>query len=169
MTQQTMADVDPLAGGDKTPAVSFKNKPIGTKVTMTLTEHGKFVQGKDFDTDELAYWPANADGTRKPKMCAVYTGTVDGEPMSFWATKPSSLFSAFVEAQKAAGGERMAPGGTLEVEFYAEEPAKNPKHNPRKLYRARYTKGSAPVSTADPLGTSNDPWAKPATDDKPPF
>lgn len=138
-------DNDPFSGGDKTPAVSFKGKPVGTTVVMQVTEPATLQQSSVYNPNPdaprvLATWP---DGN--PKMAAVVVGTVDGERRSFWAGKPSSLFAAIRDAQAAAGA-KIAPGGTLTVTFYAEKPTNG---DPQKLYRATYQPPSAGDAFAD--------------------
>lgn len=155
-------DLDPFAGGgEKRPAVSFKDKPVGTVITMLVVDSPKLVQSRDYETGEPATWP---DGN--PKMSVVTEVLVDGEEMSLWAAKPSSLFAALAEAQRSAGA-RIATGGTLAVKFTGEKPnSKNPRLNPQKLYAAKYT---AP----DPFGGASEPAAAPAAapvqTDEPPF
>lgn len=145
-------DVDPLEGGDKAPAISFKGAPVGTTISVKITAPGKLVQSRNFDTGELDFWPGNAPGQQgNPKMAAVYNGEVDGEPRSVWATKPSALFAALVEAQKKAG-QKIGPGGTLHVRFTGEVPnTKNPRLNPIKQYAALYE----PPAPSDPLAPPN--------------
>lgn len=155
----TPNDVDPFAGGDKVPALSFKGATIGTSHTLTVTEPAALVQTRDFDTDEPATWP---DGN--PKMAAVVKCLdAQGEPVAVWATKPSSMFSAIAAAQtEVRPGYRLKSGDTLWVQFYDEEPAKSAKHSPRKLYRAK-VKEAPPADAfgdADPWGTA--PAATPA-------
>lgn len=137
---------DPFASYDRVPALSFKNAAIGTSYTGEVLEEAKLVQARDFETGDPAFWP---DGNKK--MSAVIRLRVDSEERSLWAPKPSAMFKALADAQKAAG-KRIAVGGALTVTFTGEEPnTKNPKLNPMKLYAATY-------SESDPLA-----------DDVPPF
>jgi len=117
----------------KTPAVSFKDAPVGTKVVCRVTSKATFVQARDFDTNEPATWP---DGN--PKMCGVIQVEVDGERRSIWAQKPSSMFNAIAEAQMAAG-QRIAPGGTLVITLTGTKKNSNPKLADQKLYSVEYT------------------------------
>ena len=146
-------DVDPFAGGDSAPALSFRDAPVGTVHTLTGEEPAKLVQSRDFDTDQPATWP---DGN--PKMAAVIRCVdANGEPVAVWASKPSSMFSAIAEAQKAvAPGYRLKPGDTLAIKLDGTEPPKSAKHSPRKLYKAKVT--PAP-----------EPQAPDAFGDEPPF
>jgi hypothetical protein len=133
------AEVDPLAGGTKTPAVSFASQPIGTVITGTVTDYVKSLQSRDYTTGELKFWPDNKDGSKgKPVMCAVVNMIVDNEERSLWATIPSALFQALKDAQSNAG-ERIGPGGTLAVKYTGDKPNENPRLNPAKQYAAIYT------------------------------
>jgi hypothetical protein len=133
-----MTNPDPFASYDKVPALSFKDKPIGTSYTGEVLEEARLVQARDFETGERAAWP---DGN--PKMSAVVRLRVDGEERSLWAPKPSAMFTAIADAQKAAG-KRITAGGTLTVTFTGEEPnRKNPRLNAQKLYSAKYTESDA--------------------------
>lgn len=163
-------DRDPFEGAEKVPSVSFKDSPIGTVVTMKVTKKAELVQTRDFDTNEPATWP---DGN--PKLAAVIVGEVDGEERSFWATKPSSMFSAIAEAQKVAGA-RIAPGGVLKVKFDAEKPNPDKKKSAQKLYKAIYTPpvedafadtSSSPATSS--TTTQNLAAAFAGSDDEPPF
>ncbi len=152
---------DPFAIGKKTPAVSFKDAPIGAKVVLTITDHAKQLQQHNFETGELDFWEASpaekAAGKQigNPKMAAVVNGIVVsgpgvGEERSIWAamqSKAGSMCAAIADAQRVAG-ERIAPGGILTVELVGEEPPENPRLSPRKLYRATYAK-PGPGSTGD--------------------
>lgn len=133
-----------LFATESTPALSFKDAPVGTSYTGVVTRAPELVQSRDIDTGELAYWPANPDGSRNPKMSVVLNITMPtGEERSVWATKPSQLYSALGAAEKAAGAA-IAIGGTLTITLTGEKPnATNPKLNAQKLYTATYAPGSA--------------------------
>lgn len=152
---------DVFAGGDKAPALSFKNAPVGTTYTGTIVEEPKLLQTNDFNTGDPAFWPGKNGQPGNPKMAAVINLEVDGEPRSVWATKPSALFVALVDAQKQAGA-RFEIGGTLAIKFTGEKEHTDPEKirknlPPQKLYAAKYTP-PAPAPAADPFG-----------DDAPPF
>ena len=141
----TAQDVDPFEGGTSVPSLSFKDAPVGTTYTGTITEAASLVQSRDYETGEPAFWD---DARTQPKMSAVLRLEVDGEERSLWAQKPSAMFAALAEAQKAAGS-RFEVGGTLAVKYTGDKPnAKNPRLNPAKQYAARYT----PPKPADPFG-----------------
>lgn len=157
----TTPDVDPFSGGESAPSLSFKDKPVGTVQTITVTDAAKLVQSRDLNTDLPAVWP---DGN--PKMCAVINGDDEqGEPRSVWAAKPSALFTAIKDAQAAVAPDyRLKAGDTLAIKYTGEKPASRKGFNPQKLYAAKITVGVAPVAPAD------DPWGSaPALGDEPPF
>lgn len=124
---------DPFAGSDSVPSVSFKDTPVGTSYTGRVTEAPKLVQARDYESGQPAFW---SDGN--PKMTVVTRLDINGEERSLWAAKPSALFRAIADAQKAAGAQ-IAVGGTLTVTFSGEKPnEKNPRLNPQKLYTVTY-------------------------------
>lgn len=144
-------DEDPFALAQKTPAVSFKDAPIGASVTLRITEKAVQRQQTDFETQQLDFWPpSDADRAMgktvgNPKMAAVVRGVVVdgphlGEERSVWApmtSKQGSMCAAIAAAQQEAG-ERIAPGGHLTITLVGTEPPDNPRMSPRKLYAARY-------------------------------
>ncbi len=143
---------DPLSGGEKTPAVSWKDQPIGTTVVLSVTEGPKLVQSRDFDTGEPAFWPAGSDGVKNPKMSVVVAGQVNGEDVALWAPKPSSMFAALAAAQIAAGS-RIVAGGTVRVTLCGQKKnPERPKLNAQNLFEATYLRPDAfasdtPVTT----------------------
>jgi len=143
-TYPQQQSTDPLSY-EKAPSLSFKDAPVGTVFTGTITSAPKLVQARDFDSGNPKTWP---DGN--PVMSVVIILDVNGEPRSVWAQKPSSMFAALVAAQKEANAGPMQEGGTLAIKFIGEAPnTKNPKLNPAKQYAARYT---PPVAQVDPFG-----------------
>lgn len=159
-----MTEVDPFAGADKVPSLSFDKAEIGTTYNGTITEGPKLVQSRDFKTGQPAVWE-NKDGSTSPKMAVVLRMKVDEfadseEPeRAVWATKPSALFAALHEAQKTAGDGVMKTGGRLAIRYTGDKPAKGGSNlNPAKQYAAKYT----PPAPADPLA-SEDPWASAPT------
>ncbi len=142
-TAAPAADLDPFAGSQSNPAVSFKDATVGTTYTGTVIEGPKLVQSRDYETGEPAAWP---DGN--PKMSVVIVLDIDGETRSLWAAKPSALFAALGAAQGKAGA-RITEGGTLAVRYTGDVPnAKNPRLNPAKQYEAKYTPPAAPDAFA---------------------
>jgi hypothetical protein len=146
------AELDPF-GGDTAPAVSWKDAPVGTVVTLEVTDTPKQVQGKDFKTKKPATWP---DGN--PKYSVVINGRVNGEDRGLWMNKPSAMFGAIKDAQKKLG-RPIRPGDTLAVRFSGTRPTDG---DPQKLYEAKITPGTPPAPpAADPFGGSADdqpPW-----------
>jgi hypothetical protein len=164
MTEQT---IDPFANAEKRPALSFKNAAPGTAYTVLVVDTPNLVQSRDFDTQELAFWPDSND----PIMAAVINVEHDGEPKSVWAVKPSSLFAAIAEAQAKAGA-KIVPGGSLTITYTHEVPnAKKPHLNPAKQYTVTYSAPDAfakatpaPLTPANPVQdvVSAYPGASPA-------
>lgn len=138
----TTAEIDPFAGAEKAPSLSFKNMPVGTTYTGVVTEGPKLVQSRDFDSGEPAFWPASRPGEApNPKMSVVINLEVDGEPRSLWAAKPSAMFAALAEAQRVAKA-KIEVGSTLSVRFTGEEPHTDPVKikkgmPPKKLYACK--------------------------------
>lgn len=163
----TTAEIDPfLESGEKTPAISFKNAPIGTVITVQVTDSPKKIQGKEFGTENPAVW-RNKDGTTSPKYSAVINGTVDGEPRSIWATIPSDLFAKLKAAQTELG-RSVRDGDTIAIKLTGEEPTTG---SPKKVYAVKITAGVPAAAKAnDPFAGDSagksDPWNK---DDDPPF
>ena len=154
-------DVDPFAGGDKTPSLKFPT--IGTAYDCTVTEAPKLVQSRDYESGEPAWW--DKDQTQ-PKMAVVIGVEVDGEGYSVWAQKPSAMFTALAAAQREAG-QRIAVGGRLQVAYTADKAnEKNPRLNAAKQYAAKYTPPQA-APGADPFGDTQ-PAAQPQQQPAPP-
>jgi hypothetical protein len=139
---------DPFAGVETHPSLSFKDKPIGTSYTGKVTKAPELVQARDYESGQPAFW---SDGN--PKMTVVTTLEVGGEEVNLWAAKPSAMFRAIADAQKAAGAQ-IAVGGTLTVTFSGEKPNDNPRLNPQKLYTAVYRPPNAfePPAYTEPWG-----------------
>lgn len=154
----TTVDIDPFAGADKVPSISFKDAPVGTVYEGIVTEAPKLVQSRDFNTGEPAFWPAKPGEAPNPKMSVVIRlQLLDGDERSLWAQKPSAMFAAIGEAQRAAG-KRIEIGGTLAVKFTGEKPHTDPEKvrknlPPQKLYAAKYTPPAAKPAD-DPWGST---------------
>ncbi len=148
--------IDPFAGGESVPALSFKDAPVGHTYTGIVTTPAELVQGNDFETGEKAVWK-NKDGSTSPKMSVVIKLTVDGEERSLWAVKPSAMFAAIKEAVTKAG-KPIEVGGTLAVRYTGDKPnEKNPRLNAAKQYAVKYD----PPAAADVFGGADDsspPW-----------
>lgn len=157
---------DPWAGTDKTPAVSFKDAPVGTVRTLVITEKAKQVQSRDYNTGEPKFWPVRNPGeTPNPVMSVVIVGTDEnGEQRSLWAQKPSALLAALVDARKSSPTGDLEVGGKLEVKYTGDKPNKdNPRLNPAKQYAVRYTPPSQSASAPEA-----DPWASEQSSDSGP-
>jgi hypothetical protein len=147
---------DPFASTGA-PSVSFDKAPVGTTYTGTVLELPAMVQARDFETGNPATWP---DGN--PKMTVVTKLSVDGEERSLWAPKPSAMFAAIADAQKAAGAA-LAIGGTLTVTYVGDKPnATNPRLNPAKQYQAVYQPPNAFAEEAQQQQASNPAAQQPA-------
>jgi hypothetical protein len=157
--------VDPFEAAERVPAVTFKDKPKSTSYTVTVRGNAEKVQGRDFETGELAVWK-NKDGSTSPKYSAVIPVTMeDGEDRALWAVIPSAMFAALQEARKQAGNKPFEKGGKLTVQYYDDKPnEKNPRLNPAKQYRARY-EPPAPAdvfadvgASSNSAGSDDPPW-----------
>lgn len=150
------AEVDPFAGADKVPSISFKDQPIGTTYTGKITEAPVLRQSRNFETGEPDFWPAKAGQTPNPKMAAVFRMTVNelgGEERAVWATKPSALYAALAEARSADPDKQLKVGGDIAIRYTGDKPNENPRLNPAKQYAVRYTPPTPAASAAA------DPWA----------
>ena len=144
---------DPLAESS-TPAISFKDSPIGTSYTGTVVGTPEMVQSRDFKTKEPAVWP---DGN--PKMSLVVKMEIQGEVRSLWAPKPSAMWAALTAARQQAGVP-LDDGCLLTVTFSGTKP--KPGMDPQKLYSAHYV-----PPKSDPLGSA--PVVAQVAQEQPPF
>jgi hypothetical protein len=144
---------DPFYGGEKIPSLSWKALPVGSTFTVEILDAAKTLQSRDYESGELAYWD---EAKTQPKLSAVLNTLVTagphsvGEERSIWANIPSNMFVALKNAQKDAG-EPFRAGGTLYLRFIGEEPHKNPRMNPIKLYQAKYIPPVVTPSMPDPF------------------
>lgn len=162
------SSTDPFAGGQKTPALSWKGLPIGTVFVCRVLEPAKLLHSRDFETNEPAYWDLEKT---QPKMSAVINVTIldgphsVGEDRSIWAQKPSQLFQAIAQAQKEAGAQ-IGEGGVLRLKFAGETPHENKRYSPIKNYLAKYEPPAArdAFETPTPAPVGQQPqYARPAT------
>lgn len=146
---------DPLAESS-TPSISFKEAPIGHRISGTVVGTPELVQSRDFKTKEPATWP---DGN--PKMSLVIKIDLGHEEgiRSLWAPKPSAMWAALADARQRAGVP-LDDGCVLTIEFSGTKP--KPGMDAQKLYTASYT---APKS--DPLGAP--PVSTQVAQEAPPF
>jgi len=126
------------------PAAYFPNE--GDSIVVGIVDVGTYQQ-RNYEDDTLAFWP---DGG--PKEGKVVTGLVMsasgntaagseknntpieiGQLVTFWCE--GGKHYTYADALKASGG--VDRGDVMQWKRMADEPAKNPKHNPRKVYVAK--------------------------------
>jgi hypothetical protein len=128
--------VDMFVSTESVPSVSFAGAPVGATVTGKVIEAPSLVQSRDIKTHEPSFWP---DGN--PKMSVVTKlALTSGEERGLWAAKPSAMYNAIGEAQKAAGA-LIKVGGTLTITFTGEKPIEG--LTPQKLYTVTYVPPNA--------------------------
>ena len=122
---------DPFDVPPSVPSLSFRDAPIGTTYTGRVVRLPSLVQSRDFESNELKFWP---DGN--PMQTAVFHIVLnDGGERSVWCPKPSSMFAAVTEAQNA-NKQRMLLGDTVTISLIGEKPNEtNPRLNPAKQYK----------------------------------
>ena len=164
MSTQPQSPTDMFAGGVTVPSISFKDAPIGASITGKVTEAPVMVQSRDFDTGQPAFFPDN-----NPKMSVVTKIVLaTGEERGLWAAKPSAMFAAIAEAQKAAGA-LIAVGGTLTITFTGEKPnATNPRLNAQKLYAVTYVPPNAFEAQQAPAAGGVGQWGAQSATPPPP-
>ena len=154
---------DPFSRSERMPSLSWKNLPVGSTFELLVTEPAKLLQGRDFETNLPSFW--DAPQNTQPKMSAVINVVVVhgphsvGELRSIWAQKPSNLFVALANAQKAADAP-FAPDGTLHLRFIGEKPHVNPRNNPIKQYEAKYVPPRVDVFAESPTPVASG-WVDP--------
>jgi len=151
-----------FAGGDTVPSISFKDAPIGASVTGVVTVAPSLVQSRDFKTGQPAFWPDN-----NPKMSVVTRILASGEERGLWAAKPSAMFAAIAEAQKAAGA-LIAVGGTLTITLTGTKPSDNAQMSPQKLYAVAYVPPNAFEAQQAPATGGVGQWGAQSTTPPPP-
>lgn len=138
MTDKFGSDAQDPFASESAPSLSFKRAKEGDSYTGTVASLPVVMQQRNFEDGTAEVWP---DGN--PKQVVTFKVEIDGEILSVWAKKPSSLFKALQEAQKDAGG-RLAVGDTLTITWESSEPnKKNPKLNDAKIYSAKLVKADA--------------------------
>lgn len=141
---------------ESVPAVSWKDKPVGTVQGGTVVKEPELVQSRDFESGEPAKWP---DGN--PKMSVVITLDINGEQHALWCPKPSAMFAA-VGSETKKLGRGLRAGDKLQIKFTGTKPnTKNPRLNAQKLFSAKIEAGE---SDAFVNGNGNEPTAASTTD-----
>lgn len=142
-----MSDPNDVFNSERT--LSCKFPKIGTKYA------GKVLEVSSYQQTDLEGEPVNWPNG-KPKMGVAVTldagatGDWDKTRME-WVNIPDDngqrtlfceggKFTAVKAALKAAG-VKMVVGGHLSIELISTEAPSNPKHNPRKIFTAKYTAG----------------------------
>lgn len=126
-----MTTFDPdtvLSPSSGAPALKFPE--IGTVQRGTIVAK-EARQQTDYTTGDAKFWP-NGD----PMLEVVVTLDVDGEEGRLFAR--GQMLNAIRAAIRDAGATTLERGGTLAVKFDREEPNKNPRFNPVKIYTAQY-------------------------------
>lgn len=154
-----------LAGGQKTPSVSWRDVPVGTVVSGTIAREPRTMQSRDIDDGSLEWWDAPANTQPKMQM-AIYldTGTVHPDPAQYpdhdgvWALyvrQSTQMHKQLREAIRLSGAKGLDIGGRLTVTYIGngehKDPVKARKYNPPKLYRVEY-QPPVPKATQDFLG-----------------
>ena len=134
-----------------TPSLSFKDAPVGTTKTATVSGDPTKKQQSDFETGEPATWP---DGN--PKLAVVIPVVENGEDKNIWVPIPSALLAAFQEAQREIRRDPRE-GDVVSVTYTGDTPnAKNPRLNPAKNYAVKIQANSlieqAQAPAAAPAG-----------------
>lgn len=129
MTQQP--EYNPFAPYERVPSVSFQGAPIGGTLTMRVLELPREVQERDFATGKASTWD-NGD----PKLAVVTRVELNGEKRDLWATKPSAMYAAIVDALKETPPGYLDVGGMLTITYTGDKPST--KGNPAKQYSASY-------------------------------
>ena len=126
----------------------LKFESVGTTHTGVITDAPKSVQQNDFKTKLPAFWD---EAKTQPKMQAVINLKTDQRDPSdptdeggrtLYAAS-SQQKKAIVEAVRASGAADIEVGGTLTVQYYADDPTSQNPQNPKKLYRAHYAPPAA--------------------------
>lgn len=156
-----------LSGGQKTPSVSWRNKPVGTTVSGKVAREPRTMQSLDYDDSTPEFWdpPMN---TRPKMQMAIYLdlGTVHPDTETYpdhdgvWAVyvrQSTQFHKELKEAIRKSGAKGIDVGGHLTVTYIGDGEQKNPKFNPPKLYRVEY-RAPATKATSDFLD-----WGKVGT------
>lgn len=161
-----------FSGGS--PAISFKDAPIGTRYSFTITAVRNPQQQTDYATGAPQTWQ---DG--RPKMTVPVDVRLDpgftprdaedDGSRSWWIPVGSQLQKAAVDAVRKAGQRGLEAGARVSVAFTGTEPSKIRGGSDKKLYAVTYAPGSAgsdalmsqpaPVSPPPIVPSAADPGA----------
>lgn len=120
---------------------SAKFERIGQVIGGEIIADPRMVQQRDYDTDELMFFP---DGNPQMQMIVkvqVQPATSDDDGTRAFYIK-GQLKTALIDALKATGEKVPRRGGSLWVKLTGEEPVtlKNGKPgSPKKIHAAKYT------------------------------
>lgn len=126
------------------PAAYFPNE--GDTIVVGIVDIGTYHQ-RDYDTDELKYWPdggkvegkvitglvVSLDGTTCGGSSKANAPIAPGDIVTFWCE--GGKFYTYRDALKAHGP--INRGDVMLWKRDADKPAKNAKHNPQKVYVAK--------------------------------
>jgi hypothetical protein len=148
---------DPFASGESTPAVSWKDVPVGTVKELEVTGPVEIVQERVFGSTELRYWTEKDGSQGKPRNAAVIPVIEDGEPKALWLTMKLQGFKAVQEAMRIDG--QVVPLASGDKLLYKLTERKDVgKGNPQNIVAAKINRATrAPVKDAF------------AADEEPPF
>jgi hypothetical protein len=117
---------------------SLKFPEIGTEHEVTVVGEAYEEQQKDFDTDELLFWP---DGNKRmqlvvPVETEVLDDEIEDDGLRRWYVKGQGK-QALVKALRAAKRRDVEIGGQLRIR-YAQDGPKEGKKKPPKIYEVGY-------------------------------
>jgi hypothetical protein len=126
------------------PAAYFPN--VGDAIVVAIVDVGTYHQ-RDYDSNELKYWPdgGKVEGKVVTGLVVSTEGdTAAGSEKAHGPVTPGDLVTFWCEGSKHfTWRDALATHGAVEVghvmrwERIADEPPKNPRHNPRKVYVAK--------------------------------
>lgn len=114
------------------PSWSWTGAEIGDTLECTIVKAPVLIQQLDTNR-KPEFWDSG-----EKKMTAVTVINVEGAgTFSLWASKPSSLFQALIDASKEAE-ESMRPGGSLAVIVADIVEPKRKARDPQRIFTAEY-------------------------------
>lgn len=132
------------------PPAAYFPKP-GDQIVVGIVDVSKYQQ-RDYDTNELKFWPDGnkVEGRVVTGLVISANGAMAGTDKKHDPVNPGDLVTFWCEggkhftyeaAKKAHGG--VERGDVMLWKREADEPAKNSRHNPRKVYVARIRRPEA--------------------------